>query len=214
MFILGVIPARGGSKGIPGKNIKKLFDRPLIAWSIESAKKSKLLNKFIVSTEDNEIKSVAESYGAEVLTRPVELAEDETLMMDVLHDVMSKIKCDILVLLPPTSPVRDDNLIDDCIKEFINKDADSLATGYLGKYAEYGELAFRRQDIQEKFYDDSNIYIFKTDILKKRERFGDKSIRKIIDREQNVDINEPFDFWLAEQIIKKRVENKNGNNKR
>jgi hypothetical protein len=95
--ILGVIPARGGSKGIPRKNVKSLCGKPLIAWSIEAAKKSKLLDRFVVSTEDEEITKVARKYGAEVIHRSPELAKDETLILAVLQDVLKKIDAKIVL---------------------------------------------------------------------------------------------------------------------
>lgn len=204
-MILGVIPARGGSKGIPRKNIKKLCGKPLIAWTIEAAKKSKLLDKYVVSTEDGEIARVAKKYGAEVVPRPPELAKDETPILAVLQDVLKRIDADVVVLLNPTSPIRDPDLIDRCIKRFLDTGADSLATGFICKYKEYGTCNRRRQDIEGFFYDDGNVYVIKADLIKKGDRFGKKIERIITDKEQNVDIDDEFDFWLAEQVLKKRL---------
>jgi CMP-N-acetylneuraminic acid synthetase len=204
-MILGIIPARGGSKTIPRKNIKEICERPLIAWTIEAAKKSSLLDRFIVSTEDKEIAAVSREYGAEVIPRPPELATDEATTMSVLQDVLKNIDTDIVVLLQATSPIRDENLIDSCIKEFLNSNADSLATGFICKYYEYGEYQQRRQDLKGWFYDDGNVYVFRSDLLKKGERYGEKMERMVIDREQNVEIDDEFDFWLAEQVLLKRI---------
>ena len=137
-MILGVIPARGGSKAIPRKNTTELLGHPLIWWSIQAAKESKRLDRFIVSTEDEEIASLSSSFGAEVLPRPSSLASDESILTDVLQHVLEHIKADIVVLLVPTSPIRINNIIDRAIELFLEKGVDSLATGYMFKYDEWG----------------------------------------------------------------------------
>jgi CMP-N-acetylneuraminic acid synthetase len=203
--ILGIIPARGGSKGVPGKNLKRLCGKPLVAWTIEAAKKSKLLDKYVVSTDDEEIAKVSKKYGAGVIHRPPELARDETPILPVLQDALKKIDADVVVLLNPTSPIRNPDLIDHCIRRFLDSGADSLATGFMCKYKEYGTYDCRRQDLAGFFYDDGNVYVIKADLIKKGDRFGKKIERVITDKEQNVDIDDDFDFWLAEQILKKRA---------
>jgi len=204
-MILGVIPARGGSKGVPRKNIKIVAGKPLIAWTIEAAKKSKLLSRFVVSTEDAEIREISKKYGAEVIKRPVELATDEASAISVLQHALSVIEADTVVLLQPTSPVRDKGLIDNCIKRFQETGADNLATGFICKAMEYGSCVHtRRQDLQGFFYDDGNVYVIKSELIKKGKMFGDKVERILISRAQNIEIDEEFDFWLNEQILLKR----------
>jgi len=203
-MILGITPARGGSKGISGKNIKDISGIPLIAWTIESAKKSKLLGKYVVSTEDKEIAGMAKQYGAEILNRPMELATDEATTLSVLQHVIEKIPCDSVVLLQATSPIRRDGLIDECIKEFIDNEYDSLATGFTCKYIEYGKNNSRRQDIEGFFYDDGNVYVIKADLIERGERCGEKIGRKVISRWENIEIDDEFDFWLAEKILQAR----------
>lgn len=119
MEILGVIPARGGSKGIPRKNIKPLLGKPLIAWTIEEAKKSKYLTRIIVSTDDKEIAEVARSYGAEVpFLRPVEISGDLSTDVEFLTHALDFLKekegyePEIVLRLPPTSPLRTAEHID------------------------------------------------------------------------------------------------------
>ncbi len=202
-MILGVTPARGGSKGIPGKNIKPISGKPLIAWTIEAAGESRLLNKYVVSTEDKEIADIAKKYGAEVLYRPAELATDQASTISVLQHLIISIPCDIVVLLQATSPIRKKGLIDECIKEYLDNNYDSLATGFICKNVEYGKGEQRRQDIPGFFYDDGNIYVIKADIIKKGDRYGYNIGRKIIDRYQNIDIDDKFDFWLAEKALEK-----------
>jgi len=200
-MILGITPARGGSKGIPRKNIKEIAGKPLIAWTIEAAKKSQFLNRYVVSTEDEEIAHVCEDYGAEVLWRPPGLATDEASTLSVLRHVVEQIPCKVIVLLQCTSPIRSKCLIDECIKEFLANDYDSLATGFICKYIEYGKNVLRRQDIEGFFYDDGNVYVIKADIIKKGDRYGHKIGRKIISRWENVEIDDEFDFWIAERIL-------------
>lgn len=200
-MILGIIPARGGSKGILRKNIRPIAGKPLIAWTIEAAKKSKLIDKCIVSTEDEEIARIAKDWGADVLPRPPELATDEALIEDVLKHIALVVPCETVVLLQPTSPVRKPGLIDECITEFLNNGYDSLATGFICKYIEYGKNDLRRQDIDGFFYDDGNIYIMKAGLLRQGERYGKKIGRKIISRRENIEIDDEFDFWAAEKIL-------------
>lgn len=203
-MILGITPARGGSKGIPYKNIRELCGKPLLAWTIAAAKQSKLLDRHVVSTEDSKIAEVARKYGAEVIGRPPELATDEASTLSVLQDVLKKINSDAVVLLQATSPIRNPDLIDGCIKRFQETGADSLATGFICKYREYGTSALRRQDIGGFFYDDGNVYVIRADLIREGDRYGKRIERVITDREQNIDIDDDFDFWLAERVLEKR----------
>lgn len=198
---LAVIPARGGSKGIPRKNIKSIAGKPLIAWTIEAARQSSLIDRFVVSTEDAIIAGIAREYGAEVLDRPIEYATDDAATVDVLRHAVQVIPCDIVVLLQVTSPVRGEGLIDECIREFSTGGYDSLATGFICKYVEYAKNTLRRQDLKGFFYDDGNVYVIKADLIRNGERYGTKICRKLISRWENVDIDDEFDFWIAEKIL-------------
>lgn len=202
-MILGLIPARGGSKGIPGKNIKIMHGKPLIVWSIEKGLKSRLIDRLVVSTDSEEIARIARAAGAEVMMRPVELATDTASTQDVMVHALQHYPADTLVLLQPTSPYRSDGLIDDCIEEFLQGDFDSLATGFICDYKEYGKNTLPRQQIQGFFYDDGNVYVIKADKILKGDRYGTKIGRKIISRYENAEIDDEYDFWLLEQILKK-----------
>ena len=202
MNILGITPARGGSKGIPRKNIKGIAGKPLIAWTIEAAKESKMIDRYVVSTEDEEIAQIVRGYGVEVLPRPSELTTDEATTISVLQHAIEQIPCGIVVLLQATSPIRRPGLIDECIKKFIDNEYDSLATGFTCKYIEYGKNNLRRQDIEGFFYDDGNIYVIKADLIERGERFGKKIGRKVISRWENTEIDDKFDLWLGEQILR------------
>ena len=203
---IGIIPARGGSKGIPRKNIKQILGFPLIYWSIEAAKESIYLDDFYVSTEDEEIARIAEKYGAKVLLRPSELAKDETTTISVLNDIVKHIKCDNIVVLQPTSPIRNFNTIDDCIKQYKSGNYDTLATGYYSKIIEYGtHQNIRRQDINGFFYDDGNIYIINSNLIKDKKWYGERVFKKINEKELNYEIDDLTDLKIVSNLLEERL---------
>jgi len=207
-MILGITPARGGSKGLARKNIRPLCGKPLIAWTIEAAKASEILDRYVVSTEDGEIAEVVRRWGAEVVDRPEELATDEATTLSVLRHVLEQVPADIVVLLQAPCPVRDGEFIDRCIRRFLDTGADSLATGFMCHYIEYAsdrERELNRQDIRGFFVDNGNVYVMRADLVRAGDRYGQRIERMIVDREYNVDIDDEFDFWLAEQIMKGRL---------
>lgn len=135
MNIVGIIPARGGSKRLPRKNIKLLAGKPLIAHTIDTAKQSKYINKIILSTEDDEIAKIAEQFGAEVIKRPIELAQDTTKTAPVLLHVVDELEKlgyfpDIVILLQATCPNKPVELIDEIIEKLINSDNDSVFSAF------------------------------------------------------------------------------------
>ena len=203
-MILGLIPARGGSKGVPNKNIKMINGKPLIVWTIERAKQSRLLDKIIVSTESEAIAKIARENGAKVLKRPEYLATDTASTQDVMVHALQNYPADILVLLQPTSPYRSEGLIDECICEFIKNEYDSLATGWICDYKEYGKNTLPRQQIEGFFYDDGNVYVINAGNILKGDRYGVKIGRKIISRFEKAEIDDDYDFLLLEQILKKQ----------
>ena len=202
-MILGLIPARGGSKGVPGKNIKIIYGKPLIVWSIEKGLESRLIDKLVVSTDSVEIAQIAKEAGAEVLMRPAEFATDTASTQDVMVHALQHYPADTLVFLQPTSPYRSNGLIDDCIEEFLQNDFDSLATGFICDYKEYGKNTLPRQQIRGFFYDDGNVYVIKADNILKGDRYGSKIGRKFITSYENAEIDDEYDFWLLEQILRK-----------
>ena len=204
-MILGVIPARGGSKGIPQKNVRQVCGKPLIAWTIEAAQQSVLLDRWVVSTEDPEIASTSRHYGAEILNRPPQLATDTTPTLHVLKHALNHVSADIVVLLQPTSPIRSSGLIDRCIRQFQDTQADSLATGFMCKYQEYAlDNNLRRQDRAGFFYDDGNVYVLRASMVSAGEQFGEKIERVLLDREQNIEVDDFFELWLAEKVLERR----------
>ncbi len=202
-MILGVIPARGGSKAIPRKNIKPLLGKPLIVWSIEAAKKTLLIDHFIVSTEDAEIASISEAAGANVLVRPESLALDNATTVSVLQHVLKEIPADIVVLLQPTSPVRAENIIDSAIELFFTQKCDTLATGYVSKHFAWGTFDNGpRQNLEGYFHDDGNVYIFQSQVLKAGKWIGDRPCRMGIPHIYNLEIDTIADFWAIEGILR------------
>ena|SRR5438105_4754347 len=129
MDVVGLIPARGGSRGIPRKNLVPLAGRPLLGWTVEAALESTSLTRAVVSTEDVEIAEVARSLGAEVLDRPPQLARDETPMRDVITHALGELgSCEVLVLLQPTSPLRRGEQVDEAVELLIESGADSVVS--------------------------------------------------------------------------------------
>ena len=206
MNILGLIPARGGSKGVPNKNIKPIYGKPLIVWTIERALISQKLDKVLVSTDSDKIAEVARNAGADVLMRPNELATDTASTQDVMVHALKNYPADILVLLQPTSPFREKGRIDECIEEFLENDYDSLATGFICDYKEYGTNTLPRQQINGFFYDDGNIYVIKAKNILAGDRYGKRIGKKLVGRFENAEIDDEYDFWLLEQILKKTSE--------
>ena len=233
MKIVGIIPARGGSKGIPRKNIKMLAGKPLIAYTIEAAIKSKMIDKVILSTEDAEIAMVAKKYGAEVIKRPLELAQDDTKTAPVVAHVITELEHsgyspDIIVLLQPTSPLRDENIIDAALNQLINSYNDSIFTGFfvgcampLWKKSVNNEfipfydyhLRPRRQDedLREKaFSENGAVYAITREAFKKTKDFlGDKVDCFVMDYQ--VDIDTIDDFEAVEKIIIEKSQSYLGN---
>ncbi len=130
MRVIGLIPARGGSKGIPRKNLAPLGGRPLLAYTVEAALGSKALTRTVVSTDSPEIAEVARALGAEVpFVRPAHLARDETPMRDVVLHALGELGvCDVLVLLQPTSPLRGSRHIDEAVRLLLDSGADSVVS--------------------------------------------------------------------------------------
>jgi len=229
-IILCVIPARGGSKGLPGKNIKLLAGKPLIAYSIEQAKGSKYIDRVIVSTEDEQIAEVAGKFSAEVpFKRPLELAEDDSSMMDVLlHAVTwmeeeAQFKFDVLVLLHATTPLRETEDIDKCIELLVDENADnvfSVAEAFRNPYFNMVEVTAdneirlvkdahfsTRQSAPKVFDMNASIYVWWKDVFKKEKGLFLKKTRIYpMPRERSVDIDEPLDFRIAEMLLQDRRE--------
>jgi len=226
MKIIGIIPARGGSKGIPRKNIKEFCGKPLIAYIIETALSVRELDRVIVSTEENEIAKIAKRYGAEIISRPEELAKDETPTLPVLQHAVTYLvkeenyKPDIVVLLYATSPLLNPERISEAIRLMIEKDFDSIISvtrdyGHFwieenGKYERfYPRELFNRQFYKPLFKENGALYITKTEVLISRSKLiGDKVGFVEMEKYESIDIDEPLDFEIAEFLMRRRQNEK------
>lgn len=204
-MLLGVIPARGGSKGIPYKNLMPFAGKPLIYWSIHDALESKLLTRFVVSTEDERIAAYARECGAEVLMRPEHLAQDDSVIVDVLKDILDKVpEADAIMLLQPTSPIRVNGLIDRVIEAWeAVGDADSAATGFLCRMWEWGSrrINLPRQVDPGYFYDDGNIYILSRHDLMNGYWCGERRVPVEVETEYHYEIDTPVEAVAAEAVL-------------
>ena len=226
MKILGLIPARGGSKGIPGKNIKLLGGKPLLQYTFESAKASGLLDRVILSSDDPEIIAVGVGLGMEIpFIRPDELAGDATTSLEVIKHALKELRShgeeyDAVCLLQPTTPFRSGRLIDAAIEKFRKGDYDSLISvrevqadfnphwifeeknGNLQIATGEKEIISRRQDLPKAYHRDGAIYITKTSVLlKQNSLYGDKI--GFIDTTGSVYVNidTEEDWELAEKMV-------------
>lgn len=223
--ILCVIPARGGSRGLPGKNVKQLAGKPLIAHTIKQAKEAKYIDRIIVSTEDTQIADISRTYDAEVpFERPKELAEDDSSMIDVLLHAMKwmeekeRYKFDILLLLHVTTPLRTPEDIDNCIRLLVDEDAEnvfSVTEAYRNPYFNMVEIGSdnkvrlvkegsfaTRQSAPEVFDMNSSIYVWRrTKLIENKGLFLEKTRIYPMPRERSIDIDKPLDFRLAEMLM-------------
>lgn len=229
--ILAIIPARGGSKGLSRKNILPLLDKPLIAWTIEAAGKSKYIDKYIVSTDDDEIANIASSFNCEVpFLRPKHLASDEASSINVIRHSIDFFKSNgttfnYTILLEPTSPLRDSEDIDSAIEIlFSNKDrADSIVgvskveathpafnvkidkKGLIQPYNSKKFNILRRQDIEELYFFEGSVYISLTDVLLDKESFyHERTLPYVVPRWKSLEIDELVDLIMAEALLKKK----------
>lgn len=226
--ILALITARGGSKGLPGKNIKPLNGFPLIYYSIEAAIKSKYIDKnnIFCTTDSDEIANVALQYNCRVIKRPYHLSDDKATSISVVLHALDYLKSelqkefDYLLLLQPTSPLRTVQHIDEAIELAINKNADSVISVFEAKYPPYhmklineqGILTdfikhnySRRQDMPVVYSVNGAIYITKTNVLKNDKNFyGKNSFPYLMSWLESIDIDDINDFKLAEFLIKKK----------
>jgi len=227
---LALIPARGGSKGVPKKNIKLLVGKPLIAYSIEAALQSRHHLRVIVSTDDEEIARIARSMGAETpYLRPHVLAQDETPTLPVIQHALQWLEQhegyqpERVVLLQPTSPLRGAEHIDQGIKFLLQAKADSLVSVCEAEHSPYWmrvldnerrvrpfvETArefLRRQDLPLVYRLNGALYMTKRRIIMEEERLlGDDVRALIMSREDSIDIDNEVDFLLAELLVKRRL---------
>jgi CMP-N,N'-diacetyllegionaminic acid synthase len=225
--ILGIIPARGGSKGLKGKNIKILKGKPLIAWTIDEAKKSKYIDKLILSSEDEKIISTAKKFGCEVpFVRPKHLSKDDTPGVEpILHAAeYFKNQYEYICLLQPTSPLREFEDIDSCIEQCINQNSNScVSVCEVDKHPYWMYLIdesstlkqfvqsdnnLRRQDLPLCYALNGAVYFIKTtELLETKKLISNDTVAHIMNKENSVDIDDLNDFKFAEFLIEERQNN-------
>lgn len=218
--IIAIIPARSGSKGLKDKNIKKLNGKPLIAYTIEAAKKSNIFDKIIVSTDSKKYADISIKYGAEVpFLRSAKNSNDKAGSWDVVREVLSKLKerYDIVILLQPTSPFRTSKHIKEAVKLFFEKDANTVCSvcetphpifwcstiddtlsmkGFVKK-----EYQKRRQELPKTYTLNGAIYICKTKDINNLNLYSNKSFAYIMPKESSIDIDSALDFKIASAIM-------------
>jgi len=222
--VLAVIPARGGSKGIPRKNIREVGGKPLIAWTILEAKKSRYLDRVIVSSEDPEIIAMAQQWGGEVpFIRPRELARDDTPgIAPVIHALETLPEnYDYVVLLQPTSPLRQARDIDDCLETCLDHEAPACvsvtetdkspywmyhldAAHRLIPWLPQERIMATRQELPRTFALNGAVYVARTSLLKQHHTFlTAETIGYVMPKERSVDVDTEFDLTIAECLLSK-----------
>lgn len=228
MKILAIIPARGGSKGVPRKNIKLLKGKPLIQYTLDIAKQSCLFSEIIISTEDLEVAQIASKLGYPVpFMRPTEFAKDESPTIDVVHHCLVEYKkmnkhFDAVCILQPTNPLRSVLTIEKCVNEFSKKNVDTLISvrevphrynpywtyietecgEYLRAFKGDLEPVKRRQDLPRAFYRDGSVYLIKTEVIfSKNSLYGEKLSFVISESDEDVNIDTPNDWDMAEALL-------------
>jgi CMP-N,N'-diacetyllegionaminic acid synthase len=226
--ILAIIPARGGSKGLPKKNILPICGKPLVSWTIERANNSKYLDRVIVSTECKEIAMIAVGAGAEVpFFRPDELSTDNSPTIDVIEHVVHQLQTeqgvtyDYVFLLEPTSPLREESDIDSMIETLITKSSSFDSIVSIGEIDEHPSIVkrlkgegiepfcenitatTRRQDNEPAYFPYGVGYLAKTEVLlKERTFYSAKCTFYKIKKYQNYEIDDIYGFWCVENIMK------------
>jgi CMP-N,N'-diacetyllegionaminic acid synthase len=220
MSVLALIPARGGSKGVPRKNVRALGGKPLIAWTIEAARQAHSVSRIVVSTEDEEIAAVARAYGAEVpFMRPHALAQDTTPGMDVVFHALDQLDgCDDVLLLQPTSPLRTAQDID-AIAELraraqapaaVSVSAAHHPPQWMYRMEHPAQLRplldepapVRRQDAEEVYVLNGALYSARRDwLLTHRSFMSGRTLGYVMPAERSVDIDTPLDWRWVEFLM-------------
>ena len=224
--MIAIIPARGGSKGLPGKNILPLCGKPMIAYTIEAAKQSRYIDHVIVSTDDSNIAEIAVKYGAEVpFLRPDYLASDTAQAVDNYIYTIERLSkewnkpIEEFVVLQPTSPLRLTEDIDGAIEMFYEKKADSVISytkeahpvlwhKYLDENNAFVDIfdstIANRQDLKTSYYPNGAVYVFRFSMIKERKYYTTKSYAYVMPRNRSVDIDYKEDFEYVEFLMSRR----------
>jgi len=221
--MIAIVPARGGSKGLPGKNVKDLLGKPMIAYTIEEALKSKYISEVIISTDCKEIEKIAIKYGAKSpFLRPEYLASDSAKAIDNYIYTIERLNDEFnynienFIVLQPTSPLRKVEDIDGAIELFMNKNADSVISyteehhpiewhKYItkdGKFENiFEEKLLNRQEIKKSYYPNGAIFVFDYKLIKSNNYFNKNSFAFIMPRNRSIDVDYIDDFDYAEFLL-------------
>jgi CMP-N,N'-diacetyllegionaminic acid synthase len=223
--VIAVIPARGGSKSVPGKNIRGLAGKPLLAWSIEVARQVSEIDRILVSTDDAQIASVGRAYGAEVYSRPAHLATDEALVIDALKDLLETLRQERetpewVILLEPTCPLRLPEDVRSCLNLVAQGGCDSVATfkdAELNPHRAWrindgvpevfivGSVPWMpRQKLPKAYQLNGAVYVFRADLLREEAKslLVGKLGAVLMPRERSQDIDDGVDFTIVEALLK------------
>ena len=218
---LAIIPARGGSKRVPRKNARLMHGKPLISWTIEAAKQCQYIDMTIVSSDDEELLAIAKDMDVTADIRPALLATDTATTFDVIKYIINKYpKFDYIVLLQPTSPLRNANHISEAIEELCRKNADGIISvtkpeinpmwcntlpedGSMANFMNNSLINVRSQELSDYYALNGAIYINKTEELLKNGSFFLKAniYAYKMDRKYSFDIDEELDFILCEKLL-------------
>jgi CMP-N,N'-diacetyllegionaminic acid synthase len=221
--VLAIVTARGGSKGLPRKNVRDLGGKPLIAWSIEAAKRSDYVDRVVLSSEDEEIMSVARKWGCDVpFARPAELATDEAPGIAPVIDVLQRLPGYAwVVLLQPTSPLRRAEDVDACIKACVERRAPACVSVTLASESPYWMYTFddahrlrpllhterppeRRQDLPASYVLNGAVYVARSKWLLETKNFiGADTVAHAMPAERSVDIDDESDFEYAKYLLQR-----------
>ena len=224
MITFAFIFARGGSKGIPGKNIKPLAGKPMLSYAVEMATELDQIQKVFVSTDDKDIAVAAKQMGAEVISRPLELAQDDSpewqAWQHAVHYVEEKYgNFDVFVSLPVTAPLREKQDVESCIQAF-SAEVDMVVSvcesnhnpffnmvrmdenGYIGLFNQSSEHYSRRQDVPKAYNLTTITYVTRPEYIKCSKGVFDGVVKAIeVPQERAIDIDTPIDFMIAKCLI-------------
>ena len=226
MEVLGIITARGGSKGIPKKNLRKISGIPLIEYTIRTAQKSQKITRLVVSSDSQEIINLAKKLKVEVpFKRPVKYSRDSTPSFDVINHALQFFKKtenyspDIIIILQPTSPLRDPLNIDKSIDLLIKTKSSSVLgvfpmkqnpflsflidnNNFLVPYKKDFKKYFQRQKFPSFYYPTGSLYTFwRKTFLKYGNFYGNKIKPLVVSKEESIDVDDPFDLFLVNMVL-------------
>ena len=225
--VFAVIPARGGSKGLPRKNIRLVGGKPLVAYTIEAAVRSRRLTSFATSTEDDEIAKVARSFGSPVVQRPVELAADAVPWLPVVRHALAAVEpehgvFDYVMILQAPTPLRTSEDIDAAIDLIVRTRADTVVGVYqvgdyhpVRMYRIEGERLIpyakeppdrRRQSLEPVFHRNGAIYVFRRSLIEEEGTHMGPDLRPyVMPRDRSINIHDEMDLAVAEILLSKRA---------